>query len=218
MSDRDRRHRMGRTWGLSRHRCRGRGTEVNPPDAWTSLEAIVRANLSDSEPGVLSKKLLEARRIIAIGSVELAAQRRTDKHLLGLYELLEAMRSAADRGDVAALAEADIEFHHMIMKASGNVFLPLLFNSFSPLLPRGAVPDLCRPTDAAQRDRASCRDPGFAEERRPRTCQDRNDQAHGPDRAGSADICNRCRRSVRAGIRVRRATPRAAAPAREKLS
>jgi DNA-binding FadR family transcriptional regulator len=113
---------------------RGRGTEVNPPQAWTSLEAILRATLADTEPGVISRKLLEARRMIEIGAVQLAAFRRSDKHLISMYQSLEVMRAAADRGDSARIAEADIKFHQTIMEASGNPFVPLLFNSFGPLL------------------------------------------------------------------------------------
>lgn len=126
--------RILRTQNVVRIR-RGRGTEVNPPEEWTSLEAIVRASAGPTgQGGLVPERLLEARRIIEIGAVQLAAERRTDADLADLAERLEGMKAASTDHDVARFVDNDISFHDVIMRASGNVFVPLLFGTFGPLL------------------------------------------------------------------------------------
>jgi DNA-binding FadR family transcriptional regulator len=125
---------------------RGRGTEVNPPDQWTSLEAIVRA-FAGNKHVTAAEQLLEARRIIEIGAAQLAATRRTDDDIEALEGYLDAMKAAHEASDVDAVVEADILFHDVIVHAGGNHFLPLLFASFGPLLVEtrrqtSAVPDI----------------------------------------------------------------------------
>jgi len=126
--------RILRTQNVVRIR-RGRGTEVNPPEQWTSLEAIVRASAGPTgQGGLVPERLLEARRMIEIGAVQLAAERRTDADLADLAERLEGMKAASTDHDVARFVDNDISFHDVIMRASGNVFVPLLFGTFGPLL------------------------------------------------------------------------------------
>jgi DNA-binding FadR family transcriptional regulator len=126
---------------------RGRGTEVNPPEQWTSLHAMVRASAAHSPE--IAERLLEARRMIEIGAVELAATRRTKADLQALDKELTQMRDAAAAADVAAFVGADIRFHQVIMAASGNVFIPLLLDTFGALLiearrQTSAVPEIQR--------------------------------------------------------------------------
>lgn len=125
---------------------RGRGTYVNPPDRWTALEPVVRA-ASRSASGALSERLIEARRLIENGACELAATRRTEKDLADLRRQLELMREAAGNADTELFVQADIDFHDIVMRASGNLFVPLLFEPFGALLVEGrretsAVPEI----------------------------------------------------------------------------
>jgi GntR family transcriptional repressor for pyruvate dehydrogenase complex len=114
---------------------RGRGTEVNPPERWNSLEAIVRASASGSTGSTsVSERLLEARRMLEVGAAQLAAARRTDADLEALSEYLDLMKTAADQGNVDRFVDADIRFHACVVDASGNVFVPALFGTFGPLL------------------------------------------------------------------------------------
>ena len=46
---------------------RGRGTFINPPQAWTSLAAVVRIEEHRSPSGGVSGRLIEARRMVEIG-------------------------------------------------------------------------------------------------------------------------------------------------------
>ncbi|MER6357967.1 FCD domain-containing protein [Streptomyces sp. NPDC001634] len=125
---------------------RGRGTYVNPPDRWTALEPVVRA-ASRTTSGALSDRLIEARRLIENGACELAASRRTEEDLEALRQHLAVMREAAEAGDTEQFVQADIDFHDTVMRATGNLFVPLLFEPFGPLLVDGrretsAVPEI----------------------------------------------------------------------------
>jgi len=113
---------------------RGLGTEINSPDRWTSLSAAVRATASAHNDALAVSRLLEARRMIEIGAASLAADRRTDDQVRELAESLEAMAAASDANDIDALVEADLRFHQIVLAASQNAFVPLLFESFGPLL------------------------------------------------------------------------------------
>ncbi|PAZ10648.1 GntR family transcriptional regulator [Streptomyces sp. SA15] len=125
---------------------RGRGTYVNPPDRWTALDAVVRA-ASRTASGALSEQLIEARRLIENGACELAASRRDESHLEELRRHLATMREAAEAADTELFVQADIDFHDTVMRATGNLFVPLLFEPFGALLVEGrrqtsAVPEI----------------------------------------------------------------------------
>ncbi|WP_050800024.1 MULTISPECIES: FadR/GntR family transcriptional regulator [Streptomyces] len=131
---------------------RGRGTYVNTPDQWTALEPMIRAaaagpRTGGAAGGAISEKLIEARQMIEVGAAQLAAVRRTDDDLAELAELLDEMRAAAGAGDTEQFVTADIAFHEVVMRASGNAFVPLLFEPFGRLLIEGrrqtsAVPQI----------------------------------------------------------------------------
>lgn len=127
---------------------RGRGTYVNDPGQWTALEPMIRAAASSTHAtGTVSEKLIEARELIEVGAARLAALRRTDEDLAELSELLGEMTQAASDGDTDAFVHADIAFHEVVMRASGNAFVPLLFGPFGRLLVDGrretsAVPEI----------------------------------------------------------------------------
>jgi DNA-binding FadR family transcriptional regulator len=113
---------------------RGRGTYINPPDQWTSLEALVAFQTHQDGVAGVAEKLLEARRLVEIGAVQLAAVHRTEEELEQLRACLEEMRAGHERADVDVFVEADIAFHDVIMRASGNLFVPFMFEPFGELL------------------------------------------------------------------------------------
>lgn len=126
--------RILRTQGIV-HIQRGRGTAVNPPEKWTSLDAIVRASAGRmGRGGHVSERLLEARRMIEVGSAQLAAVRRSADDLVALEENVDGMRIAAKEQRIDDFVFHDIAFHDVIMRASGNLFVPVLFSTFGRLL------------------------------------------------------------------------------------
>lgn len=113
---------------------RGRGTFVNKPEVWTSLEAIVRSITAGGSATGVSERLLEARAMVEVGAVRLAALRRSKEDLAELESCLTEMVNGADAGDVDLFVDADIAFHDVIMRASGNLFVPFMFEPFGNLL------------------------------------------------------------------------------------
>ncbi|HEX6285939.1 MAG TPA: FadR/GntR family transcriptional regulator, partial [Acidimicrobiia bacterium] len=66
-------------------------------------------------------KLLEARRIIEVGNVRLAAERATETQLIRLEDLVARLETSIhDEQDFRAL---DIEFHHAICEAADNFLM-----------------------------------------------------------------------------------------------
>ena len=112
----------------------GRGTFVNPISHWSPFDPTLLAARSGDAvgAGALPKKLIEARRLVEVGVVELAAARRSKGDLEALTESLERMKQAGD--DVDAIAEADIEFHQAIMAAASNAFIAALFDPIRQLV------------------------------------------------------------------------------------
>lgn len=117
---------------------RGQGTFVNAPNNWTALDPAIRAaNATSRATGAVSESLLEARRLLEVGAAELAATKRTDNDLATLDARLAEMRTAAANAEVEAFVQADIAFHEIVMRASGNVFIPMMFEPFDRLLIEG---------------------------------------------------------------------------------
>ena len=113
---------------------RGRGTFINPPQAWTSLAAVVRIEERRSPSGGVSGRLIEARRIVEIGAAQLAATNRSKEDLESLAASIEEMRLANSSNRVDLFVEADIAFHDVIMHATANMFVPFMFEPFGNLL------------------------------------------------------------------------------------
>lgn len=66
------------------------------------------------------RDLLEVRRGLESFAAELAAQRRGANELRTLEETLAEMRAALSSGDVPALVQCDVNFHHSVCAAAGN--------------------------------------------------------------------------------------------------
>ena len=113
---------------------RGRGTFVNSPHAWTSLDAVVRIEEHRSPTGRVSERLIEARRIVEVGAAQLAATNRSKEDLDSLAASIEEMRLAHNLNRVDLFVEADIAFHDVIMHATANMFIPFMFEPFGNLL------------------------------------------------------------------------------------
>jgi GntR family transcriptional repressor for pyruvate dehydrogenase complex len=81
-------------------------------------------------------QLIELRRMLESGACELAAGRISDEGLQNLYRQLESMRTAHENHDVEAFVEADLAFHDLILQASENVFVAVLFAPLHRVLER----------------------------------------------------------------------------------
>lgn len=113
---------------------RGRGTFVNPLSRWSSLEAVLRAASEGVDDAAAAVQLIELRRMLESGACELAAMRISDVDVQALHRHVAAMRSAHKINDVAAFVEADLAFHDLILHASENVFVAVLFEPLHRVL------------------------------------------------------------------------------------
>ena len=117
----------------------GRGTFVNPSSTWSPLDPMVLAAraIHPDSAAVISRKLLEARRLVEVGVAELGATRRTDVHLTAMEQALAAMRAAHQRDDRDTFVAADIAFHQVIIEAAGNEIVAALYSPIQQLVLEG---------------------------------------------------------------------------------
>ncbi|KQQ08163.1 MULTISPECIES: FadR/GntR family transcriptional regulator [Rathayibacter] len=113
---------------------RGKRGTVAPLSLWTDLGAILRVTAHGTDPGTTELELIEVREMIESGAAALAATRRSDSDLEDLERLLGLMRAAHDDEDVAAFVEADIAFHDVILRSTGNVFVGTVFAPLSRVM------------------------------------------------------------------------------------
>jgi DNA-binding FadR family transcriptional regulator len=83
-----------------------------------------------------ARQLLEARRLVEVGTAELAARRRKSQDLTAMQEALERMEAAVDE-DVERFVQADLDFHRALMLAAGNRFVGALYAPIANLLAAG---------------------------------------------------------------------------------
>lgn len=114
----------------------GRSSIINPVEQWSPLDGrLLKArSRSTADPLLLRRRLLEARRVVEVAIAELAALRRDDAHVEKMSTFQEQLRTAHERGDVAACAEADLAFHGVLFEAADNAFLNALFEPLESVL------------------------------------------------------------------------------------
>ncbi len=113
---------------------RGVGTFVNDPSDWTSLKNVVLFASRNSSAATAAIDLIEIRRMVETGAACLAAVHRTDADLLKLEELTSDMERSCANKNVTDFVRADIQFHEVILHASHNLFVPVLFEPLGRLL------------------------------------------------------------------------------------
>jgi GntR family transcriptional repressor for pyruvate dehydrogenase complex len=101
----------------------GSGAFVSQPNSETTSDALDRY-IRLSGVGSSVEAIYEARRILEGENARLAAQRVSAQDLEALSECLTRMRE--HEGSIERWSEADLDFHLMIARATGNPFLSLL--------------------------------------------------------------------------------------------
>jgi DNA-binding FadR family transcriptional regulator len=106
------------------------GTRVNPRSRWNVLDPDVLAWTFESAPQPdFVRGLFELRELIEPGAAALAAQRRTDDHLVLLRAALEDM--ANHPLETPEGQAADQRFHRTLLAAAGNEPLTALASTIS---------------------------------------------------------------------------------------
>jgi DNA-binding FadR family transcriptional regulator len=104
----------------------GRGATVCPSETWDLFNPDVLAAVLEGEQGAaVLGEYLECRRLLEIEAAGLAATRARERHLVALSDALDRMKATAERAPDNAAAEAlyhqaDIDFHHAVIAATGN--------------------------------------------------------------------------------------------------
>ncbi|MBE1588234.1 FadR/GntR family transcriptional regulator [Nonomuraea angiospora] len=97
-----------------------RGTFVAPREQWALLDAdVLRWRFADRVDETFLDELGEVRLTVEPAVARMAALRRTDRDLADLEDALAAMRTAAGRPAVDHV-EADLAFHHALLRAAHN--------------------------------------------------------------------------------------------------
>lgn len=112
----------------------GIGSVVTPLDEWQSLGAILRYQSARGDDGEVATQLISVRRMIESEAAALAAPRLSDAALEELAACVERMRQASAAQDVGAFVAADLHFHDLILRGSGNVFLAALLEPLTRVL------------------------------------------------------------------------------------
>lgn len=112
----------------------GKGSVVNPLDEWQALAAILRYRSARGDDGDVATQLIAVRRMFETEAAAMAAARLTDGALADLAICVETMATASAAGDVDAFVVADLRFHDVILRGSGNVFLAALFEPLTRVL------------------------------------------------------------------------------------
>lgn len=113
----------------------GRRNRIAPVSDWSVLDpevVAVRTRLTGDSRQIVGD-LMEARRVLEVGIVRLAAERISDKQISELENALSKMHCELD-GDVEKSARADIEFHEVIGMAAGNAYLKGAFHPLHQML------------------------------------------------------------------------------------
>lgn len=112
----------------------GRGTFVRPAAQWSPLDPALLAARARFLGEDVAEGLLEARRIVEVAAVRLAALRRQPHHLGELEEQLGKMRAAAARDDLDMWVAADVRFHEVVLDAAGNPVVSALFDAIGDVM------------------------------------------------------------------------------------
>lgn len=112
----------------------GIGSAVNPLEQWRSIDALVRYRSTHADDGDVAIQLIAVRRMFETEASALAAEQLSDNALADLESCIERMQDASDHGDVGAFVDADLRFHDIIMRGSGNIFLAALFDPITRVL------------------------------------------------------------------------------------
>ncbi|TQO19252.1 DNA-binding FadR family transcriptional regulator [Rhodoglobus vestalii] len=112
----------------------GRGAYVTPIAQWTDIAPVLRMASHGAAQDEASLQLVEVRRMIETGAAALAATRRSDADVALLEIYLDDMRRGNVSEDLELFVSADIAFHDVILRATGNVFVGVLFDPLARVM------------------------------------------------------------------------------------
>lgn len=109
----------------------GLGTVIKSVNPALWMKRLSPPLVSDSKATL---ELLEARRFIEVGVVELTVRHATAKDTLALGKIVNQMRPALDQGRMKKYAELDMAFHEHLAIASHNRYMKHMFLTMRGLM------------------------------------------------------------------------------------
>lgn len=103
----------------------GRRARVAAPDA-AALSMIIDHTVHTRQLSI--QQVLDVRRTLELRTASLAALRRSDADARQLQEIVARMFACTEQPEI--LMAADIEFHELIARASGNTLYAMMVGSF----------------------------------------------------------------------------------------
>jgi GntR family transcriptional repressor for pyruvate dehydrogenase complex len=107
------------------------------PGAGTILKArtpalmSVHMDLPLISDAAATSELMEARRLVEVGLVRMAAERAEARELAEIGRTLKAMEKANRKTDREAFSEGDLMYHHLVALAAHNRFVAAQFQNLS---------------------------------------------------------------------------------------
>lgn len=118
--------------GVIRSR-QGEGTYLSKSALENSSKALFLMTLLEKAS---TDEIMQIRKIIEVGAVELSAKNRSQEQVDSLYQSLEKLNQINHPG---GFATEDVNFHSQIVQSTGNVILINLFPIISGFLQRVAI-------------------------------------------------------------------------------
>ncbi len=120
--------RVAQTQGLIEI-SRGRRPRVTKPSAAAAASVI---SLTLRRSGKVLLDLIEARQALECQIAKLAAVRAQQSHIAAIQQTIEAMEQ--NKNNLTLCVEKDVEFHNILVEASGNKVFEIMLAPLSELL------------------------------------------------------------------------------------
>jgi GntR family transcriptional repressor for pyruvate dehydrogenase complex len=120
--------RVAQTQGLIEI-SRGRRPQVAKPSATAAANVIA---LTLRRSGKILLDLIEARQALECQIARLAAARAQQSHIAAIQQTIEAMEQ--NKNNLTLCVEKDVEFHNILVEASGNKVFEIMLAPLSELL------------------------------------------------------------------------------------
>lgn len=112
----------------------GVGSRVAPVEEWRSVSDALRFRAAHGDDALVAEQLISTRRIIECEAAALAAPLIDEAALAECAACIDEMVEGAAAADVDRFVDADLRFHAVILRASGNLFLAVLLAPLTEVL------------------------------------------------------------------------------------
>jgi DNA-binding FadR family transcriptional regulator len=100
------------------------GTRVSPEENWDLLNPQVVLWRGEGRQYLRQmEEILELRLGVEVAAAELASRRMTPEQVDAVAAAVERMAEAAEQGDHEAFLDADVTFHEVLLRGSGNAVI-----------------------------------------------------------------------------------------------